>query len=236
MVICSVFLCLAFLTAGGVFSVDADDMQSVSVMEGENVTLHTDVFKQRDDKIMWYFGPENTFVARMNGKASSTMYSDDEMFRDRLKMNNQTGDLTITHITSHHSGLYTLKISSNNKVSYKTFNLTVSGESLLYKGNDISNTISKQTEDLDTDNRHTCSDSPPMWVIVAVVIALVICVIIINIIIVGYKRRRMSYKASVSETVYAPVSDKGSSMSSSSSEQSNSSMLPNEQEKKLMLY
>ncbi|XP_057182202.1 natural killer cell receptor 2B4-like isoform X2 [Triplophysa rosa] len=126
MVICSVFLCLAFLTAGGVFSVDADDMQSVSVMEGENVTLHTDVFKQRDDKIMWYFGPENTFVARMNGKASSTMYSDDEMFRDRLKMNNQTGDLTITHITSHHSGLYTLKISSNNKVSYKTFNLTVS--------------------------------------------------------------------------------------------------------------
>ncbi|KAI7791046.1 putative CD48 antigen-like [Triplophysa rosa] len=114
-----------YLCCSGVFSVDADDMQSVSVMEGENVTLHTDVFKQRDDKIMWYFGPENTFVARMNGKASSTMYSDDEMFRDRLKMNNQTGDLTITHITSHHSGLYTLKISSNNKVSYKTFNLTV---------------------------------------------------------------------------------------------------------------
>ncbi|KAI7791554.1 hypothetical protein IRJ41_021866 [Triplophysa rosa] len=117
-----IFLCFSSLIANGVFGVE---VKSVSVMEGHSVTLHTDVVKQRDDKIMWYYGPENTFVARINGKANSTMLSDEEMFRDRMKMNNQTGDLTITHITSQHSGLYTLKISSNMKPTYKTFNLTV---------------------------------------------------------------------------------------------------------------
>ncbi|KAI7791557.1 hypothetical protein IRJ41_021869 [Triplophysa rosa] len=101
-----------------------DEVKSVSVTEGHSVTLHTDTELHTDDKIMWYYGPENTFVARITRKDESTMLSDDEIFRDRLKMNNQTASLIITHITSQHSGLYTLKISSNNKVSYKIFNIT----------------------------------------------------------------------------------------------------------------
>ncbi|KAI7791536.1 hypothetical protein IRJ41_021847 [Triplophysa rosa] len=123
-----IFLGLFSLIVNGVGFGDPDEVKSVSVTEGHSVTLHTDVVKQRDEKIVWYYGSENTFVARINGKASSTMLSDDEMFRDRVKMNDQTGDLTITHITSQHSGLYTLKISSNNKVSYKRFNVTVHSE------------------------------------------------------------------------------------------------------------
>ncbi|XP_056615731.1 uncharacterized protein LOC130430606 [Triplophysa dalaica] len=120
-----IFLVLSLLFASVVFG---DEVKSVSVTEGHSVTLHTDVIKQKDDLIMWYYGPENTFVARLNGKASSTMYSDDERFRDKLKMNNQTGDLIITHITSQHSGLYTRKIINNNKASVKRYNLIVYGE------------------------------------------------------------------------------------------------------------
>ncbi|XP_056615696.1 uncharacterized protein LOC130430576 isoform X2 [Triplophysa dalaica] len=118
-------LCLSLLIHSGVFS-DAGDLKSVSVMNGDSVTLNTYVIKHKDDVIMWYYGPKNTFVARINGKANSTMYSDDEMFKDRLKMNDQTGDLTITNITSQHSGVYTLNISK--KKVYKTFNVNVSGE------------------------------------------------------------------------------------------------------------
>ncbi|XP_056614318.1 natural killer cell receptor 2B4-like isoform X3 [Triplophysa dalaica] len=107
----------------GVFGVDPDHVKSVT--EGDSVTLHTEIVKQTDDLIVWYYGPENTVVARINGDDISTMYSDDQIFRDRLKLNDQTGDLIITHITSQHSGLYTLRIRINNEVSNKIFNLTV---------------------------------------------------------------------------------------------------------------
>nr|XP_055074370.1 uncharacterized protein LOC129453976 [Misgurnus anguillicaudatus] len=94
-------------------------------MEGESVTLQTDIRKQKDDLMVWYYGPENTFIARINGKAESIKLSDDERFRDRLQMNDQTGDLTITNITTQHTGDYTLKIRRNNDVTYKKFNVTV---------------------------------------------------------------------------------------------------------------
>ncbi|KAA0711794.1 hypothetical protein E1301_Tti019109 [Triplophysa tibetana] len=40
-------------------------------------------------------------------------------------MNNQTGDLTITHITSQHSGLYHLKMNIENYRTDKSFSLSV---------------------------------------------------------------------------------------------------------------
>ncbi|XP_056614316.1 natural killer cell receptor 2B4-like isoform X1 [Triplophysa dalaica] len=113
----------SLLQDDGVFGVDPDHVKSVT--EGDSVTLHTEIVKQTDDLIVWYYGPENTVVARINGDDISTMYSDDQIFRDRLKLNDQTGDLIITHITSQHSGLYTLRIRINNEVSNKIFNLTV---------------------------------------------------------------------------------------------------------------
>ncbi|KAI7789568.1 hypothetical protein IRJ41_003723, partial [Triplophysa rosa] len=170
-----------------VFGVDPDEVKSVT--EGHSVTLYTDVVKQRDDVIVWYYGPEKTVVAKINREASSTMFSQDEMFRDRLKMNNQTGDLTITHITSHHSGLYTLRISSNNKVSYKTFNLTVNGPLPLLP----LNPITKHAEDLDnTQLCHECSESPDRRVIVitAVVVSVFGVITIITIIISVFMYRR----------------------------------------------
>ncbi|KAA0711787.1 hypothetical protein E1301_Tti019102 [Triplophysa tibetana] len=97
-----------------------------SVMEGDSVTLNTDVIKQRDDLIVWCYGPDDAVVAIINGKVGSTKLSDDERYKDRLELNDQTGSLTINNLTTNHSGVYKLKISSNKTVSYKRFNVTVS--------------------------------------------------------------------------------------------------------------
>ncbi|KAA0711759.1 hypothetical protein E1301_Tti020876 [Triplophysa tibetana] len=120
--ICLIFLCVSLLITRGVFG---DDVKSVSVMEGQNVILDTHVVKQRNDLMVWTYGPENTFVARLNGKANSIMYSDDERFRDKVKLEDQTGSLVIDETTTNLSGLYKLKISRNKNISNKRFNVTV---------------------------------------------------------------------------------------------------------------
>ncbi len=43
-----------------------DDVQSVSLMEGDSVTLQTGVTKvQRDDQILWKFGDQGTLIAHL---------------------------------------------------------------------------------------------------------------------------------------------------------------------------
>ncbi|XP_056614099.1 uncharacterized protein LOC130429513 isoform X5 [Triplophysa dalaica] len=193
MELCLFFLSYLTLIVNGVFG---DEVKSVSVMEGENVTLHTDVVKQRDDLIVWTYGPENTLVVRINGEANSIMYSDDERFKDKLKMNDQTGDLIITHITSQHSGLYALRIYSNMKLSYKKFNLTVNGHFLPLDH------ITKPTQDLDnTQLCEECSESPDqrLIVITAVSCTAVLCVIFIISIIIYMKKRMVPVNSSKSE-------------------------------------
>ncbi|XP_057182211.1 uncharacterized protein LOC130549071 isoform X2 [Triplophysa rosa] len=94
-------------------------------MEGHSVTLHTDVTHiQTHDEIEWRF--KHIRIARIKRSLNiNPIVDDDEIFRDRLKMNNQTGDLTITHITSQHSGLYSLEILTGDIKRVKTFSLTV---------------------------------------------------------------------------------------------------------------
>ncbi|KAL0161332.1 hypothetical protein M9458_045057, partial [Cirrhinus mrigala] len=48
----------------------------------------------------------------------------DGRFRDRLKLDNQTGSLTITNITTEHTGLYKLQITGK-RLSSITFNVSV---------------------------------------------------------------------------------------------------------------
>ncbi len=96
------------------------------MMEGDSVTLHTGVEKQKDDLIVWYYGPDKTLVVQINGKASSTIIAD--RVKGRVEVDNQTGSLTITKTSTTDSGLYKLKISSKNRVSYKRFRVSVYGE------------------------------------------------------------------------------------------------------------
>ncbi|XDV23397.1 hypothetical protein PO909_027980 [Leuciscus waleckii] len=108
----------------GVFGDDADEVKSVSVMEGDSVTLNTDVTEvQKYLLIQWMFG--STRIAEVNRLTQTNLTYDgpDEKFRDRLKLD-QTGSLTITNTRTTDSGLYQLTLVSRG-TSYMSFNLKV---------------------------------------------------------------------------------------------------------------
>uniref|UniRef100_A0A8C0YKA2 Immunoglobulin domain-containing protein n=1 Tax=Cyprinus carpio carpio TaxID=630221 RepID=A0A8C0YKA2_CYPCA len=101
---------------------------SVSVMEGDSVTLNTDVKTNQHDIIKWYFN--NIRIAQISEDLSFICTDvqcnvGTERFRDRLKLDHQTGSLTIMNITNTDSGDYKLKIINSSSISEKTFNVTV---------------------------------------------------------------------------------------------------------------
>ncbi|XP_055074558.2 SLAM family member 9-like [Misgurnus anguillicaudatus] len=113
------------LCSSGVFG---DEVKSVSVMEGDSVTLPSNITEiLRDDVIQWMFVVTNESLVRFNKAANkTTIYANvfDGRFRDRLQVNNLTGDLIITNITTQHTGLYRVIITSATEISYR-FNVIV---------------------------------------------------------------------------------------------------------------
>ncbi|XDV23605.1 hypothetical protein PO909_028116, partial [Leuciscus waleckii] len=79
-------------------------------MEGDSVTLHTGVKTNQEDRIKWYFN--DTRIAHINGDLSDvcTDVQCKERFRDRLKLDHQTGSLTITNTRNTDSGEYKRQI------------------------------------------------------------------------------------------------------------------------------
>ncbi|XDV22828.1 hypothetical protein PO909_027634 [Leuciscus waleckii] len=123
MMICVLFICL--LLFKGVFGVDPVR----SVLEGGSVTLHAGLTEtQRIDLILWTFGSDSTRIAQINKMINKlSLYNDalDGIFRDRLKLDDQTGDLTITNITTEHDGLYELQMFGEKEVLPKKFSIMV---------------------------------------------------------------------------------------------------------------
>ncbi|XP_016426972.1 CD48 antigen-like [Sinocyclocheilus rhinocerous] len=121
------FVSLCILITNGVFDVKTDEVKSVTVLEGDSVTLHTDVKVQRDDQIRWTFGPQNTRIAEIikRDQINFIFVSNDGRFRDKLLMDNQTGSLTIRNIRSDHTGLYKLTVIISGETSLKSFSVTV---------------------------------------------------------------------------------------------------------------
>ncbi|XP_067271059.1 uncharacterized protein [Pseudorasbora parva] len=116
------------VTVHGVFTADKERV-SVSVMEGDSVTLNTNVTTNQQEKIKWYFN--NTLIAHINRSLSmictDVQCKEDnvtERFRGRLKLVHQTGSLTIMNINRTHSGDYTLVII-NSSDSETIFSVTV---------------------------------------------------------------------------------------------------------------
>ncbi len=116
---------------------DDSGEKSVSVKIGDSVTLNSgfteiiedDQIRWRffDDQNLWWFGYEYILIAESNKRANSmTVYDDvlDGRFRNRLKLDNQTGSLTITNITTEHTGHYKLQ----TKYTKIDFLFTVYGE------------------------------------------------------------------------------------------------------------
>ncbi|XP_073700588.1 SLAM family member 9-like [Garra rufa] len=101
--------------------------ESVSVIEGNSVTLNTGVTEiHEDEDILWMFGAENSLIAEIGREKRifSTYDGPDGRFRDRLKLNHQTGSLTITNIKTEHTGLYQLDVIGV-KWSSKTFIVSI---------------------------------------------------------------------------------------------------------------
>ncbi|XP_016112428.1 CD48 antigen-like [Sinocyclocheilus grahami] len=114
------FVLLFLLYLVGAFDdVESHDVESVSVMEGESVTLHTDVTEiQRDDEIEWRFNSIRI------AKANIPEYGNYERFRDRLKLD-RTGSLTIKNTRTTDSGDYKVSTIINNIETTKRFSVTV---------------------------------------------------------------------------------------------------------------
>ncbi|XP_016116284.1 uncharacterized protein [Sinocyclocheilus grahami] len=94
-------------------------------MEGDSVTLNADLTAvQKYLLIQWMFGSTRIAEADRLTQTNSTYAGPDERFRDRLKLDHQTGSLTITNIRTTDSGLYKVTVISN-ETSYMRFNLTV---------------------------------------------------------------------------------------------------------------
>ncbi len=118
------------LCSSGVFG-DTDTVKSVSVKEGDSVTLKIVTETQTGEKIEWKFGTNRNLLARIKGNTSKIFDGPDERFRDRLKLDHQTGSLTITNTRTTDSGLYEAEISRSSSDDKHRFNVTVYGESQL---------------------------------------------------------------------------------------------------------
>ncbi|ROJ25803.1 hypothetical protein DPX16_1009 [Anabarilius grahami] len=138
-------VCLCSWSLAGVFGVEV----KMEVMEGESVTLNPDPTElQRDDiRILWKFG--NFGIAQINrqdNKISLFNNSADGRFRDRLKLDHQTGSLTIISSRTTDSGLY--KVIGSNETPLNMFNLTVYAVNVShvtlswYRGNSVLSSIS----------------------------------------------------------------------------------------------
>ncbi len=84
------------------------------MMEGESVTLNTDDTEIHEDYILWKFGADKSLIAKIqkNKQLLSTFDVPDKRFRDRMKLDDKTGSLTITNITTQHAGQGFLRVQS----------------------------------------------------------------------------------------------------------------------------
>jgi len=102
---------------------DVDAVKSVSVTEGDSVTLKPGVVPLRD-KILWRFGDQGVLIALIDAGQISLYEGPDGRFKDRLKLD-LTGSLTITHTRTSDSGPYDVNIKGGAGDQVSKFKLTV---------------------------------------------------------------------------------------------------------------
>lgn len=116
----------------GVSATETDESESVTVMEGDSVALHTNLSELlNDDTILWMLGPKDSVISQIKRKHDLTSFfvTDEVSFAGRLQVDQQTGSLTIRNIRNRHSGQYKLTIS-REKTRYRIFHVHVFGEYL----------------------------------------------------------------------------------------------------------
>ncbi|KAK9967242.1 hypothetical protein ABG768_001650 [Culter alburnus] len=122
------------VTVHGVSAAERDEVKRKSVKEGESVNLDPGVINNPNDVMTWYFN--DILISEITGDQSNicTDVQCDERFRDRLKLDHQTGSLTILNTSNTDFGLYKLQIIINNSsfsiTTVKRFSVTVTGSDL----------------------------------------------------------------------------------------------------------
>ncbi|KTF84063.1 hypothetical protein cypCar_00039810 [Cyprinus carpio] len=110
-----------------VSATERDEMKMKSVKEGESVTLEFDVINNLNYPMTWYFN--DICMTKITRDQSKICEDSDEGFRDRLKVDHQTGSLTITDVRTTDSGDYKIQINSSSRISIiKSFIVNVTGE------------------------------------------------------------------------------------------------------------
>ncbi|XP_073718468.1 uncharacterized protein [Misgurnus anguillicaudatus] len=98
--------------------------KTLKVDEGKSVDLETDLTDiQRDDVIEWRF--EEALIAIINhaNKIFRTFYKG--LFKNKLKLILQTGDLNINDFRHKNEGVYEVKIIRDGKTVYKRFRVSI---------------------------------------------------------------------------------------------------------------
>ncbi|KAG1928775.1 hypothetical protein F2P79_023431 [Pimephales promelas] len=108
------------------FKVDIN-LKKVSAKEGESVSLNTNAVIRRKDDLQWMFKDEKTTIAgiKKDWIGKITTLDVDSRFRGRLQLDEKTGSLIITNITTEHEGVYSLKPVGSKSTEIKRWNVTV---------------------------------------------------------------------------------------------------------------
>ncbi len=115
-----------------VSAAERDEMKRKSVKKGDSVTLDPGEIKNLNGLMTWYF--KDILIAEITGDPNKTCTDGqcedpDGRFRDRLKLDHQTGSLTIRNTRTTDSGDYKLQINSSSRISIiKIFSVIVTGE------------------------------------------------------------------------------------------------------------
>uniref|UniRef100_A0A8C2PYN7 Immunoglobulin domain-containing protein n=1 Tax=Cyprinus carpio TaxID=7962 RepID=A0A8C2PYN7_CYPCA len=122
----NMLMLVLFFSLAGVSGTETDATEPVSVMEGDSVTLHTDVTEiLNGDTILWMFGPKDSLISQIGRKNNFTsFFVTDVGFRGRLQVDQKSGSLTIRNTRIRHSGRYKVTIT-REKITYKIFIVNV---------------------------------------------------------------------------------------------------------------
>ncbi|XP_005161711.1 uncharacterized protein si:dkey-182g1.4 [Danio rerio] len=183
------------------------EVKTISVMEGDSVTLHTGVTDvQKYLLIQWML--ENTRIAEVNRLAQNRAAYDGPhgRFRDRLKLD-ETGSLIIINTTTTDSGLYKLTLVIQESI-YVNFNLTVYVSSSPEKS--LISLMNNQTEDANiTDLHQTSSDSFYCCGLPETVIRLVICalvgVVVLALLVYDVRATRLELRRAEETRLYHQI-------------------------------
>ncbi|TRY54780.1 hypothetical protein DNTS_004258, partial [Danionella cerebrum] len=119
----------------GLFASEFLLSQTLSVTEGDSVTLHTNLTVSRSDHLLWSFDlpTEPLMIAELQRWSFMISFqtSGTEIFRERLMLDHWSGSLTIRNTQTEHSGVYTLTLIRTRTRFTKRFRLTVNAAVLV---------------------------------------------------------------------------------------------------------